>query len=109
MMKLESSFIYNRILERSKIIVCLFFAVFFLVGLAVFDDYGVHFDQGYNMRLAAETQRYIFSPQSGKLDFHLEQLNTHGPVFELPLYILPKVLGLHGTRETILLRHFMNF
>ena len=79
-------------------------AVFFSVGLAVFDDYGVWVDEPIQRNLAIMTVDYMFGND--------EELLTHkdkiyGVAFELPLLFVERALGLTDTRDINSSRHLL--
>ena len=79
-------------------------AVFFSVGVAVFDDYDVWVDDSVQRKLAIMTVNYILGND--------EELLTHkdknyGVAFELPLLFVERALGLTDTRDIYLSRQLL--
>ena len=89
--------------------------VFALVGLAVFDDYGVGADEVFQIDLAAGTLNYALgvlglSDGAGFSDFYAEGSLTvfYGVAFEIPLMLIERALGLESSREIHLMRHLLS-
>ena len=79
-------------------------AIFFIVGVAVFDDYGIFADDPTQRNLAIMTVDYMLGND--------EELLTHkdkiyGVAFELPLLFVERALGLTDTRDIYLSRHIL--
>jgi hypothetical protein len=91
---------------KQKIIVFLFFTVFFIIGAAVYDDYGISFDETLQRNLGELTYNYAFEGNNEYLKY---QDKDYGVAFELPLVIIEKVLKLEDSRDIYLMRHFVNF
>ena len=90
-------------------------AVFAIVGLAVFDDYGVGADEGFQIDLAAGTLNYALgvlglSDGAEFSDFYAEGSLTvfYGVAFEIPLTLVERALGLESSREIHLMRHLLS-
>ena len=87
---------------------------FALVGLAVFDDYGIGADENFNRGLAQGTLGYAlgvlgFSDSAKFSDFYAEGALTrfYGVAFEIPLILAERALGLEHSREIHLMRHLL--
>ena len=83
-------------------------ALFLLVATIVFDDYGVSLDVWYQHHVGAATLDYL----AGGGERALNQVDHphdryYGAVFEAPLVLLGRVLGLEDTRDILLSRHFL--
>lgn len=100
---------------KSSILVIVIFMSYFSIGLSIYDDYGVHWDETINMQFSEYLTEYVknifnngFASQRD--DFkRSHHANEHGPVFELFLGIVKNQLGIEGVRETILFRHKATF
>ena len=98
----------------------LFFLIFFLIGIYIFQDYGLSIDED-NTRiigfLSLERIFNIFFPE------HMSKINdiisfdikahsgdpTTGIVFDLPMAFLELIFQIEDSRQYYLLRHFFNF
>ncbi|WP_400192684.1 ArnT family glycosyltransferase [Hymenobacter sp. B81] len=98
-----------------------FFVLVLLLGLRLFDDYGVSWDEQYDHYNGAVNAKYVterlapalvrnnpaaaaIEPLAGYSD------RDHGPAFEYPVFGLTQLLGLdHDSRPTYLLRHLCVF
>lgn len=103
--------------NNKKVIVLLFFLGFLFIGLNIFNDYGVHWDEYNNQRFGQRRYGYIrdfiskgFFPapvESKSMSMH--DL-IHGPAFELFLvFVEKKLLNLTDSRDVILMRHLFTF
>ncbi len=79
-------------------------AIFFIVGIAVFDDYGVFIDYFLQRDLAIMTANYMFGNDA---DLLAHKDKTYGVAFELPLLFVERALGLTDTHDISLTRHLL--
>ncbi len=80
-------------------------ALFLLAGIAILDDYGVSGDEDIQRRLTEANLSYILGIHD---DPQLKQRDRHyGMVFELPLLLAERLLGLEDTRAIYLSRHLL--
>ncbi|MBA7510882.1 hypothetical protein ES705_02871 [subsurface metagenome] len=101
--------------NNKKVIVLLFFPGFLFIGLNIFNDYGVHWDEYHNQQFRERWYGYIRdfiskgflpAPVKNKRMFDL----IHGPAFELFLvFIKKKLLNLTDSRDIFLMRHLFTF
>ena len=82
--------------------------LFAAVGVAVVDDYGISSDEPIQRHIAATNADYI----RGDRDALRDQLSNaadrfYGIVFELPLLLAERALGLQDTRSIYLFRHLL--
>jgi hypothetical protein len=94
------------LVEDSRIVPLLFFAVLLFVGLGVFRDYGVSWDERVQREYGEKVYNYI---ANGDRELFMDRHRYYGPVVELMLYSLEKGLGLDDTREIYLMRHLVVF
>lgn len=107
--------------KRSRTLwVSLFFLIFFAVGLNVYQDYGVSWDEPVSRNNGMVSLKYvgeILAPDLIAGDATLEQYpplseyfdKDYGVAFELPLGFLERVLNLHTPRDIYYFRHLMTF
>ena len=81
--------------------VCLLFTI---AGIAVLDDYGVGWDAPDQRRLAERNAAYITGDRNALPGYHDR---FYGIVFELPLYLVERLLGLQDSRDIYLSRHLI--
>ncbi len=79
-------------------------AIFFIVGIAVFDNYGVSHDDPTQRNVAIMTANYVFGNDE-ELLAHKDKI--YGMAFELPLLFVERALGLTDTRDIYLTRHLL--
>ncbi len=108
---MQLSFINNicsRTDKNKSLIVLLFFIVFLFVGLSIYKDYGLSWDEG-TQRSSNGYVNYNFIRYYAK-DPLLNGLDKyHGPAFELVLVIVEKIFHLSDTREIYFMRHLLTF
>ena len=93
------------------------FATYFLVGLFVFSDYGISYDEDANRQMgfrALNDLRSLFNldiyPGFENSDSkYVASTKQYGVIFDLPLAYLEKLFNLSLTRNFFLLRHFAVF
>ena len=95
-------------------IIPLFFILFLLIGLAIFDDYGVSWDEKHNRQYGTTVYNYILSGEYQEDNAYWNPTNgtfakTHGPAFELFLVGIEKTFNLKDLRKILLLRHLVTF
>ena len=89
-----------------RIVPLIFFAAVLLVGLGVFRDYGVSWDERVQREYGEKVYNYI---ANGDRELFMDRHRYYGPVFELALYSLEKAFGLDDTRDIYLMRHLVVF
>ena len=99
----------NALLEKNKRkIVFLSFALFFIVGINIYNDYGMSWDeyaQWYDNGYA--NYDYIFHNDGARLLKGIDKY--HGPAYELLLIVIEKLFRLSDSREIFLMRHLVIF
>ena len=83
-----------------------FFAIYLMIGVFIYDDYGVSWDEFYNLEKGERSYDYLTGKIESLDKYHR---NHYGVAFELPLYALQVALGLEDTRDILLMRHLCNF
>ena len=78
-------------------------AAFAIIGLAVFDDYGVAFDEHQQRGVGVRALDSVLG-QGGETDHHTR---FYGVAFEIPLIIAERALGLEDSRDIYLARHLL--
>lgn len=90
-----------------KIIVCLFFAVFLCIGISVFRDYGLSWDEPYQRYTGKVTYNYVVKGDPTLVTYGDRY---YGPVFELFLFGIEKIFGLTKNSRTLyFMRHLVTF
>lgn len=99
----------NATLEKNnKTIVFLFFALFFVLGISIYSDYGMSWDeyaQWYDNGYA--NYDYVFHNDGARLLKGIDKY--HGPAYELFLVGIEKLFKLSDSRDIFLMRHLMIF
>ena len=100
-----------------NLIILLIFSFFLIVGVLIFDDYGISFDEHFQRTdgfIALNFIRQILSldiypgfEHSGKRFAELAKI--YGVLFNLPMAFAEKIFGIEDSRNYFLLRHFFNF
>lgn len=91
---------------RENIIVILFFLILLGVGISVYRDYGVSWDEPTQRDIGKANIEYILSR-----NFDLLKLKDrfYGPTFEIFLLLIEKMIRPASTREIFFLRHLTTF
>ncbi len=99
-------------LGRSGVVVC-FFLLTLVLGGWLYSDYGVTWDEPYNIGFGASQVQNVSRFFRGEPMIYTErtdiQAKTHGPVFDMLLESLRLLFNLQSSRSTLLMRHFVNF
>ena len=101
----------------SKLLVLIFFSGYFLFGLSLVDDYGIHWDDHSQYLGGLVTAEHINGLSGGLLShkpfssIRLEDYKdrTHGVIFQLVSLGIQNLLGITDTRGIFLLRHYFTF
>lgn len=97
-----------------------YFVLLLLLGLLLYKDYGVSWDEPVDRTNGMVSAKYVASliaPEwtdaqagfSSTPDIHGYRENDHGVMFEMPLAFLDQSIGISDSRTYYLLRHFMVF
>jgi len=84
----------------------LFFSLLFALGLLIFDDYGISWDEAAQRYLGEVTFNYI---TKGDTTLLTSNIKYYGSFFETFLYSLEKLFQLQDSRHIYLMRHLVNF
>jgi hypothetical protein len=86
----------------------IFFSIYLVVGLLIFSDYGMSWDEELNRIGTANPEyNYVVHDNAEKLVAGSDKY--HGPSFELLLFSAERMLNLSDTRQIYFLRHFITF
>jgi len=97
-----------------NIIVFLFFFCLLCLGLSIYRDYGVHWDEVFNRNFGnrwanyVETLAHTHSIHTPLPNFVQHDL-IHGPAFEIFLASSAKLLRIHDSRDVLFMRHLSIF
>jgi len=99
---------FTKLLDRRrKLIVLSFFIVFLILGICIFRDYGVSWDENYSRFFGVMAYKYAFE---GDQRLHMYPDRYYGPIFEFVLYTLEKLFDLtDNPRQLYFMRHFCIF
>ena len=105
--------------KKPRIFVLIFFLAYLAIGVSLYKDYGISWDEPVHREIAGVTAKYlssIFMPDFQPPEFaSLAPLaeysaKQYGVVFDLPMYIADLLLGYNGSMpEAYYLRHLCNF
>ena len=87
--------------------VLLALTVLAVVGLAVLDDYGVAWDETMQRRIAQAAVNYMLGDTETLLAPVHANTRYYGVVFEVPLVLVERLLGLTDSRAIYLSRHLL--
>ena len=83
-------------------------ALFAIVGVAVLDDYGVHYDEVAQREVAIAIADYIATGDISDISQDQDiAYRYYGMAFEMPLLLVERSLGLQDSRDIYLTRHLI--
>ena len=91
----------NFLVTHGALVIC---ALFLLAGVLILDDYGVAWDENTQRNIAIVNLDYIRGDNAELLTY---RDRVYGVVFELPLLLTERALGLRDSRDIHLLRHIL--
>ena len=83
-------------------------AVFAIIGLAIFDDYGVSVDEGTQRNLGRGALDYVLGREDAMLPHMRDVDRVFGVAFEMPMAAVERVLRLEDPRAIFLTSHLLN-
>jgi hypothetical protein len=92
--------------SHRKLILWLFFAGLLIIGLAVFRDYGISWDENVQRRYGEMVYSYI---AKGEEDIFSDRHRHYGPAFQLLLRSIEEAAGIEDSRNVYLMNHLMTF
>ena len=109
----------KKFLNFNYLISATIFLLIFLIGLNLYDQYGISIDEDNSRENGLISLKYILELLNLNLydnfkDLSLPQIHEYqqqgnGVVFDLPLSLLEILLDVNSTREIYLLRHISTF
>ncbi len=91
---------------NSKVVAVVFFAAYLVVGLSIFRDYGLSWDEPISRLNGIKAYRYVFE---GDKSLFRYRDRYYGTAFELPLYALEKWSGITDPERIFFFRHAITF
>ena len=82
-------------------------ALFAIVGVAVLDDYGMGGDAPVQYRISEANAAYITGNADAAFSIYYREYPYFGVVYEMPLLLAERALGLQDTRHIYLTRHLL--
>ena len=93
-------------LTASKIFQLLFFGIMILLGLSIYKDYGMSWDENFQRNENGKiVYEYIF--KNAKSEYFNAGEKYHGPALEFVLYSMERLFNLDDTRTIYLMRHLV--
>ncbi len=99
----------NAWLEKySRQVVLVFFISLFLLGMNIYKDYGIAWDEAHSQELGVRSLAYVLKPAVG---LRLEECGVfHGSWVEIAHVVLQKVMRVFSdSRSVFLVRHAFNY
>ncbi|MGV3585505.1 MAG: ArnT family glycosyltransferase [Adhaeribacter sp.] len=104
----------------NKLVPFLFFSLLLVAGLELYPDYGISFDEFFELQTGLVSLKYLVELFTPQLLTQYEWLKNvppletyvdadHAVTVLLPFAILKAILGIHTWQETFLLRHLLTF
>lgn len=91
---------------KNNLVPIAFFSIYLVVGIVIFTDYGLSWDEPVSRNNGLVAYDYVFKGSSFLLHY---TDRDYGTAFELPLVILEKALKLEEARSIYFMRHFFTF
>ena len=112
--------IYYKYLDKKNlldILILLIFVSYFFVGVIIFNDYGISWDEEQNRYMGFISLNYIreifnLSKYEGfeyTDQIFAESIKHYGVLFDLPMAFIEKAFNINDTKKYFLLSHFFNF
>jgi hypothetical protein len=93
--------------KKNKIVVCLFFAAFLCLGISIFSNYGISWDEHVQRTSGIVTIRYVLSEDQ---TLFVYGDRYYGTVFETLLVAIERILNLtNSPRAVFFMRHLVTF
>jgi hypothetical protein len=106
-------------LNKQHVCVFVFFLVYLIIGISVYKDYGISWDEPTHRQIAMVTAKYVASifmpgfenPELASLPPLAESsTRQYGVIFDLPMYVAERLLGYNGSMpEIYYMRHLCTF
>ena len=90
----------------SKLVLPVFFLVFLALGVSIYKDYGISWDEPVQRRYGHAVFDYL---KLGSPDLSEDPERYYGPIVELGLVCAEHLLGLEDVQSVYFLRHSMTF
>ncbi len=96
--------------RNQKLFVGTFFVVFLFVGLLIFKDYGLSWDEFSSRHIGFLYLKYAWTGDLELFDYQFRYFGGYGPVFEMSLSIVELIFNLSSDlRAVFLMRHLATF
>lgn len=110
---------FSWLLKKPRIFVLIFFLVYLTIGVSIYKDYGISWDEPTHREIASVTAKYLASFLIP--GFHFQEFvsalplaeysaSQYGVIFDLPMYVADVLLGYNGAMpEAYYMRHLCTF
>ena len=109
----------RKIFLKIDFYIYIFFIIYFILGIGIYNDYGISFDENINRTNGFVSLNYVINLFNLNFDLNpfyknVPQINEYidreyGIVFDLPAAAIEVILGIKNTKDIYLLRHLMTF
>ena len=109
----------RNILNNLDLYIFIFFVIYFFLGVNIYKDFGISFDENINRTNGFVSLNYIInlfnlnidlSPFYKNIPFLEDYVDReYGVLFDLPAAFLEVLMEIKNSKETYLLRHLMTF
>jgi hypothetical protein len=110
---------FSSLFKKPRIYVLIFFLVYFAIGVSIYKDYGISWDEQSHREIASVTAKYLSSivmpdfqpPEFASLPPLAKYSGPqYGVIFDLPMYVADRLLGYNGAMpEAYYMRHLCTF
>ena len=104
---------------KINLLIFFIFLIYFIIGVNIYKDYGISFDENINRDNGFVSLKYIFekigiNADLSKFVVDIPNLSdykdkAYGVVFDLPLAFFEFLFDIDNTRDAFLFRHLINF
>ena len=104
---------------KINLLIFFIFLIYFIIGINIYKDYGISFDENINRDNGFVSLKYIFekigiNADLSKFVVDIPNLSdykdkAYGVVFDLPLAFFEFFFDIDNTRDAFLFRHLINF
>lgn len=105
---------------KKKLAVFIFFFIYISIGMVLFQDYGISWDEPTERKTGIVSAIYIVEyfdldilkgkiQEAEKIPLEIYEDNVYGVAFQLPVLLLEQLLGITDSRDIYLFRHIMTF
>lgn len=97
--------IIKKINKNFKLTIFIFFLLYLIIGLFIYNDYGISFDEPYQRSIGLATFNFIFKGDNTLLENRIYKM--YGPIFEIIPSAIEKIFNIYETYIIYNIRHLL--